>query len=57
MRKDLEGALDQVQDALHKEFKGDAARARLEQFDSHLASARMVIGHLFEESLRMENFK
>jgi len=46
-------ALDAISEAIHSEFQGPGAAARLEQFDAHLATVKMVAGTLYEESERM----
>ena len=43
-------ALDQMREALRQRFPG--AAARLEQLDSHLATVKMVIGHIFGEAVK-----
>lgn len=53
----LKAALESVKQALHEEFTGNGAAARLDQFDAHMATCMMVIDHIFEESVRMEGYR
>jgi hypothetical protein len=41
-------ALEDVADAMHSQHDDD--RGRLSQLDSHIATAQMVIGHLFDDA-------
>lgn len=56
-QEELRGQLLEASEGLHAMFPGDAAQARLEQFDSHLGTALMVIDHLFDEAERMKGYK
>lgn len=41
-------ALDELSKQLHEEFPD--AGPRLEQFDAHLATVRMVVEHIYDEA-------
>lgn len=47
-RQDKLAVLDELSTQLHDEFPD--ARARLEQFDAHLATVRMVVDHIYDEA-------
>ena len=45
-------ALDGVQKSVHARFDYPGSDARLAQLDDHIATVRMVLDHLFDESAR-----
>lgn len=45
-------ALDTVQKSAHARFDYPGCTARLTQLDAHMATVRMVLDHLFDESAR-----
>jgi hypothetical protein len=47
-RKEAHKALDSVGDAMNSQH--DDAQGRLTQFNSHLATLKMVIDHLFDHA-------
>jgi hypothetical protein len=49
-RDEMKAALDDVKSALHEQFPGHDAR--LDQFDSHLATVAMVVDHIHDEDVR-----
>lgn len=49
-RKDAHALLDDLSKEMHDQHPDN--RARLEQFDAHLATVAMVVDHLYEEAER-----
>jgi len=47
-------ALDNVQESAHARFDYPGCTARLAQLDDHMATVRMVLDHLFDESARFK---
>lgn len=47
---DFGSTLDELKTAVHQQHQGQAAR--LEQFDAHLDTVRMIIDHLADEAVR-----
>jgi hypothetical protein len=47
-RDEAQAALDSVGDAMNSQH--DDAQGRLAQFNSHLATLKMVVGHLFDHA-------
>ncbi len=51
-RADAQACLDELAEAIREQFP---ASQRRDQFDHHLATVAMVVGHLFEEADRITN--
>lgn len=54
---EMHKALADVKDAVHKSFEDEHGthRARLGQFDSHVATLDMVLDHIHDEAEREEH--
>jgi hypothetical protein len=52
VREKALAGLDALQSEAHEQFTYEGSAARLEQLDAHMATVRMIVGHLFDEADR-----